>query len=252
MTGPVQVLVVGFDNPTFSGEVLNEFTRLRQAGIVRLIDLLIVSRTEDGTLETLEAPEATAADLGGLAAGVLGQPEDASPVQTDAADLDVAVWSLADAIPVGGTAAVALIEHVWADPLSAVIQRAGGTLLEETWLARPEVELLDIPILRDGDNTPGFYAAFGATGTWSGAELAKSSDDVTYERVLTASDLAVMGVTTTVLGTWAGGNVFDEDVSAGDESDKYLGDGFLSSKEDGFHIGTKSGEWFHAAVPGTR
>ena len=47
MTGPVQVLVVGFDNPTFSGEVLTEFTRLREAGIVRLIDLLIVSRTEE-------------------------------------------------------------------------------------------------------------------------------------------------------------------------------------------------------------
>lgn len=51
MIGPVQVLVVGFDQPTFSGEVLAEFTRLREAGIVRLIDLLLVSRTEDGALE---------------------------------------------------------------------------------------------------------------------------------------------------------------------------------------------------------
>ena len=65
-------------------------------------------------------------------------------MQTDADDLDAAaMWSLADAIPVGGTAAVALIEHLWADPLSAAIGRAGGTLLEETWLARPEVESLD-------------------------------------------------------------------------------------------------------------
>ena len=149
MTGPVQVLVVGFDNPTFCGEVLTELTRLRQAGLVRLIDLLIVSRTEDGTLETLEAPEATAADLGGLAIGVLSQPEDASIAQTDPADVDAAaMWSLADAIPVGGTAAVALLEHLWADPLSAAIQRAGGTLLEETWLARPEVELLETLIAR--------------------------------------------------------------------------------------------------------
>jgi uncharacterized membrane protein len=144
VTGPVQVLVVGLDNPTFSGEVLTEFTRLREAGIVRLIDLLVVTRTADGTLETLEAPEATAADLGGLAAGVFSQPDDASTMQTDAADIDAAtMWSLADAVPVGGTAAVALIEHLWADPLSAAIQRAGGTLLEETWLARPEVDLLD-------------------------------------------------------------------------------------------------------------
>src|SRR5687767_8415021 len=143
MIGPVQVLVVGFDQPTFTGEVFAEFTRLREAGLVRLIDVLLVSRSEDGALETLEAPEAAAADLGGLAVEVLGQPDDASQAETSEID-SVAMWSLADAIPVGGTAAVALIEHVWAAPLSAAIQRAGGTLLEETWLAPEDRERLEI------------------------------------------------------------------------------------------------------------
>jgi uncharacterized membrane protein len=139
--GPVQVLVVGFDEPTFSGEVLAEFTRLREAGLVRLLDVLLVSRSEDGTLETLDTPDGAAADLGRLAAEVLGQPEDATEAE---AEIDTtAMWSLADAVPVGGTAAVALIEHVWAAPLSAAIQRAGGTLLEETWLAREDRELLE-------------------------------------------------------------------------------------------------------------
>ena len=142
MIGPVQVLVVGFDQPTFSGEVLAEFARLREAGLVRLIDVLLVSRSEDGTLETLEAPDAAAADLGGLAVEVLGQPQNASQAETSEIDT-AAMWSLADAIPVGGTAAVALIEHVWAAPLSAAIQRAGGTLLEETWLAPEDRELLE-------------------------------------------------------------------------------------------------------------
>jgi Family of unknown function (DUF6325) len=142
--GPVQVLVVGFDQPTFSGEVLAEFTRLREAGLVRLIDVLLVSRSEDGTLDTLEASEAAVADLGGLAAEVLGQPEAASEGESDPSEIDTAaMWSLADAVPVGGTAAVALIEHVWAAPLSDAIQRAGGTLLEETWLARGDRELLE-------------------------------------------------------------------------------------------------------------
>jgi hypothetical protein len=140
MIGPVQVLVVGFDQPNFSGEVLGEFTRLREAGLVRLIDVLLVSRSGDGTLETLEAPDAAAADLGRLAAEVLGQPEDATEA---GAEIDAAMWSLADAIPIGGTAAVALIEHVWAAPLSAAIQRAGGTLLDETWLAQEDRELLE-------------------------------------------------------------------------------------------------------------
>lgn len=143
MTGPVQVLVVGFDQPKFTGEVLAEFVRLREAGIVRLVDLLLISRTKDGTIETLEAPEALAADLGGLAAELLSEPEGAED-EAAVAELDpAATWSLADAIPVGGTAAVALIEHLWAAPLSEAIQRAGGTLLEETWLAREDRELLE-------------------------------------------------------------------------------------------------------------
>jgi Family of unknown function (DUF6325) len=143
VTGPVQVLVVGFDQPTFSGEVLAEFARLRDAGIVRLVDLLVVSRTEDGALETVEVSEGVASELGALAAEVLAQPEGAD-AEADVAEIDSASsWSLADAIPIGSTAAVALIEHLWAVPLSAAIQQAGGTLLEETWLAPPDVELLE-------------------------------------------------------------------------------------------------------------
>jgi hypothetical protein len=146
--GPVQVLVVGFDQPRFSGEVLAEFTRLREAGIVRLVDILVVTRTGDSTFEIVEAPEGLPADLGGLAAQVLGQPADTGLEATKIAEQPAgtegaATWSLADAIPVGGTAAVALIEHTWAAPLSAAIQRAGGTLLDETWLAPEDRELLE-------------------------------------------------------------------------------------------------------------
>jgi len=132
--GPVQVLVVGFDQPAFSGEIVAEFARLREAGIVRLVDLLLVQRAEDGTFETLAGPAALAGDLGRLAASLLGSPEGGA----DAANPDpigVPMWSLADAVLPGSTAAVALIEHVWANPLTAAIRRAGGTLLEETWLA---------------------------------------------------------------------------------------------------------------------
>jgi hypothetical protein len=144
VSGPVQVLVVGFDNPTFSGDVLAEFTRLRDAGIVRLVGLLVVSRTEADAFETLDLPEAIEPDLGNLAASVLGLPADSADAEPDVVESDrESTWSLADAIPVGGTAAVALIEHTWADPLSAAIQRAGGTLLDETWLAREDRELLE-------------------------------------------------------------------------------------------------------------
>jgi hypothetical protein len=140
----VQVLVVGFDQPSFSGEVVAEFARLRDAGIVRLVDMLVVSRTAEDTFEALDLAEGLEADIGEVAASILGQPENSAAIDRQGAEVDTAsTWSLADAIPVGGTAAVALIEHTWAGPLSAAIQRAGGKLLEETWLAREDRELLE-------------------------------------------------------------------------------------------------------------
>jgi Family of unknown function (DUF6325) len=144
--GPVQVLVVGFDRPAFSGEVLAEFARLREAGIVRLLDLLLLSRSEDGTIETLDAPDGLAADFGELAADLLGGADSSPPndgTAADAASSGLSTWSLAEAIPPGSGAAVALVEHMWAAPLVDAIRRAGGAPLEETWLAPGDVETLD-------------------------------------------------------------------------------------------------------------
>jgi hypothetical protein len=141
MMGPVQVLVVGFDRPAFSGEILAEFARLRQAGIVRLVDLLLVSRAGDGAVETLAAPAGTDTGLGGLAAALLGQAEGEDETGVDTAG--DSVWSLADAVPPESVAAVALIEHIWAGPLNAAIQKAGGAPLEETWLAPDDLAVLE-------------------------------------------------------------------------------------------------------------
>ena len=44
------------------------------------------------------------------------------------------VWYLADAIPMGGTAGVALLEHRWAIPLRDAIEEAGGAVLADEWV----------------------------------------------------------------------------------------------------------------------
>jgi hypothetical protein len=138
MSGPVQVLVVGFEEPSLSGEILAELTRLGEAGVVRLLDVLLVSRTEDGELETLPPPPGAGPDLGELTAAFLeAESEEAHPEGSDPN-----AWSLDEAVPPGRVAAVALIEHSWAQPLVGAIRRAGGQLLDETWLAPPDLELL--------------------------------------------------------------------------------------------------------------
>lgn len=140
MIAPVQVLVVGFDQPTYSGEVLGELTRLEQAGIVRLVDLLLVSRAEDGTLDTITS-EHLPSGLGDLAAAVLGSSPDQAVDPSETAG-EGATWSLADAVPPGQTAAVALIEHTWAAGLRDAIRRNGGRPLDETWLDPDDLERL--------------------------------------------------------------------------------------------------------------
>jgi Family of unknown function (DUF6325) len=140
--GPVQVLIVGIDQPRFSGEVLAEFARLREAGIVRLLDLLLVERAEDGSFDTLAAPAELGPESGALAATLLGDAAGGAGEASQAA-VDASLWSLSAAVPPGSAAAVAFIEHLWASPLLGAIQRAGGTPLDETWLAGDDLAMLE-------------------------------------------------------------------------------------------------------------
>lgn len=74
------------------------------------------------------------------------------------------------------------------------------------------MELLDIPLLRDDDDGPGFYAAFkGAASPWPGCVLFGSADGVTYTQIGSAiAEATQIGECTTTLGDWTGGTVFDE------------------------------------------
>ena len=143
--GPVQVLVVGIDQPRFSGEVQAEFARLREAGIVRLLDLLLVERAEDGSFNTLAAPIELGTGSGALAAALLGDTGGRAGAASQVAEEAAAAshWSLSGAVPPGSVAAIALIEHLWAQPLLSAIHRAGGTPLEETWLATEDIAKLE-------------------------------------------------------------------------------------------------------------
>ena len=133
MSGPVQVLVVGFEQPAFSGAVLEELGRLREAGVVRLVDVLLVHRDEAGAFDTLPPPEGSDPDLGRLAAELLGAEEGDDDLPEGEG------WSLADAVPPGTTAAVALLEHLWAEPLVGAIRAAGGQPLTEAWVSAEDL-----------------------------------------------------------------------------------------------------------------
>lgn len=78
-------------------------------------------------------------------------------------------------------------------------------------LAATDYYALDIPILRDAEDTPGYYvAARGSSVNWAGAQILSSINAVDYTLAAKVNESAVLGVCTTTLGDWSAGLVMDE------------------------------------------
>ena len=149
--GPVQLLVVGFDRPDFSGEVLAELKRLRESDVVRVIDLLVVHKGADGVIQRLHHSDFAAGEAEGLGAvvgaliglGAAGKEGadarallGATRVEAEAGHVpdEEEFWSLDEAIPNDSAAAIALVEHRWAIGTREAIRAAGGVPVADAWI----------------------------------------------------------------------------------------------------------------------
>ena len=145
--GPVQLLAIGFDEPDFHGAIMDEMKRLREHDIVRLIDVLIVAKDDDGHITEVEvADKPELEEYGALAGALLGlgaAGEEGMVAGAEAGAEAMAegqlydpdeVWVLAEEIPPGTVAAICLLEHRWAIPLRDAILGAGGTVLVDEWM----------------------------------------------------------------------------------------------------------------------
>jgi hypothetical protein len=137
--GPVQVVVIGFEGGSFDGRVLDELRSLGDEDAVRLIDLLFVAKDGQGEITELESGDAsTEGDprRGDLVRALFGADATAANGSPFARG---GVWFLADAIPSGTAAAVALLEHRWAAPLRGAIESAPGHDLVDRWVHREDL-----------------------------------------------------------------------------------------------------------------
>jgi uncharacterized membrane protein len=151
VTGPVQVLVIGFDRPDFSGAVLAEFKKVRKRGVIRLVDLLFVQKDAGGNISSsmhmTDLSEAERLRLGAVAGGLIGLEIDGlegAEAGAEAGELRVAerdygmsadqLADLADSIPAGSAAAIMVIEHHWATSLRDALADAGGELLVQAMI----------------------------------------------------------------------------------------------------------------------
>ena len=118
--GPVDYIVVEFPAgaSNFTGEMAEELVALVDAGTIRVIDVLILTKDEDGTVEATELSDIE--ELGSLQA-----------VEAQLAELlaEDDVMHLAAAMDPGTTAGVLIWENLWAAPFAAAVRRSGGQLI---------------------------------------------------------------------------------------------------------------------------
>ena len=159
--GPVQLIVLGFPEPDFHGEVIAELDRLRSTDTIRVIDGLAVHKDADGELEAMHLSNLTteeAVELGSKVAALIGLgfdgEVDEDPVSRETAEAaadsiaaftEAEAWDVLEEIPNGTAAALILIEHHWAVGLRDAVARAGGFRISDGFIS--PLDLIAIGLL---------------------------------------------------------------------------------------------------------
>jgi uncharacterized membrane protein len=175
--GPVQLIVLGFDEPEFHGEIIAELERLRESDTVRVIDALAVHKDADGEIEVAHLSNLSkeqAVELGskvgaliglgiegeaGLEAGAAAGAEVAAEAGIRAFS-DEDAWDVLEDIPNDSAAALILIEHHWAVGLRDAIARAGGFRVSDGFIS--PLDLVEIGLV-SGDDAAQLHAMETAT-----------------------------------------------------------------------------------------
>ena len=120
--GPVDYIVVEFPAETadFSGAMATELSALIERGVIRVLDLLILKKDLDGTVEGFESHDFGDTDLAGLI-----------ELETELAMLlaEEDVEAIGASLEPGTVAAVLIWENLWAAPFGAAARRSGGELV---------------------------------------------------------------------------------------------------------------------------
>ena len=118
--GPIDYLVVEFppDRANFTGEMAAELAALAEAGTIRILDLLVLQKDDEGSIATFEID-----DLDAVSELVALEAQIAEILAAE----DVA--HLAEAMENGTTAGVIVWENTWAAPFASAARRSGGQLV---------------------------------------------------------------------------------------------------------------------------
>jgi len=140
--GPVDYVVVEFPagQSNFTGEMVEELLALVEAGIIRVIDVVILTKDADGGIDAIELSDVD--ELGPL-----------EIIETELAELlaEDDIEHLAAAMDPGSTAGVLIWENLWAAPFASAARRSGGQLIAN---GRIPIQAIIASIEADEDNEP--------------------------------------------------------------------------------------------------
>lgn len=122
MRGPIDYLVIEFPGNKFKGEILPELLAASDKGIIKIIDLVVITKDETGNTAFLEISDVDP-DVAALLAPISGNVESLLSEEDEA--------EFAELLGNNSTAGVLVIEHLWAKGLKQAIVNAEGVLLAE-------------------------------------------------------------------------------------------------------------------------
>ena len=127
--GPLEYIVIGFDQQRFDGSIAREIQKVVERGIIRLVDVVYIGRDQEGNSTIVELDNKDDPRFEAFA-----------PLLTDRMglftheDLD----EIVETLPLGTAALALLFEHRWAEEVRAAIGEAGGFLVTRVVIP-PEV-----------------------------------------------------------------------------------------------------------------
>lgn len=118
--GPVDVAVIAFDEPKFDGSIANAIADLVGAGIVRVLDIVLVNKDADGVTTLFEVTDVDGDGIPDLIAvqgdipGLLSEDDAAAAIE---------------AMPPSSAIAMIAWENTWLVRAGAAIRANGGSLV---------------------------------------------------------------------------------------------------------------------------
>jgi hypothetical protein len=118
--GPISYLIVQFPGNRMTGEGLAVLVDLVDRGLIRILDLVFVTKDAQGTVSALELTDIDhdgvldLAVFDGASSGLLDE--------SDFADAS-------DVIDANSSAGILVFEHRWAAPFTAALRRSGAELV---------------------------------------------------------------------------------------------------------------------------